>query len=315
MSKSNYVPTVYLSGGLGNQLFQIAGGLQFEPKRIVINTSQVNGRFDLTTFLQFVARNHGLQVIEDSTSPSAFFVKAHNLSLRSTRWVGKSAIQNFMVRVLVRAVHCFCTLSLTDVFTNQIDFNKFVSKNSDFSVIGYFQVEKVAKVIKKDLSEYLDFYLRSHSDPLAKNLDCDLMLHVRRGDYVSENQIGMLSLDYFDSALNAILKNDSISKINYFSNEEINPTFFSSTARVQEISQPVTQSAIELLAKMRSGRLFLISNSTLSWWAAYLSTNPKKQVVAPTPWFRTLSEPVNLIPKGWIRFPAIWSQGNESENG
>jgi hypothetical protein len=167
-------------------------------------------------------------------------------------------------------------------------------------------------VIRNELRDYLDFHFRGHSDASEENLENGLMLHIRRGDYVSENRIGMLSLDYFDNALTEILENHSISKLNFFSNGDLKPTVFNSTATVQEISQPVTHSALELLAKMRSGRFFLISNSTLSWWAAYLNTNSEKQVFAPAPWFRTLAEPLNLIPAGWIRLPAIWSQGNES---
>ena len=58
MRNGNSVPTVYLSGGLGNQLFQIAGGLQFKPKKIVINTSQINGNFDLSEFLGCHAHLH-----------------------------------------------------------------------------------------------------------------------------------------------------------------------------------------------------------------------------------------------------------------
>jgi hypothetical protein len=312
MSNRDCVPTVYLSGGLGNQLFQIASGLQFKSKKIVINTSQINGKFDLSGFLQFIAKKHSLQVVEESTSPSSLFVKAHNFALRSTQWVGKSAVQNFMVKCLARGFYCFCTLSLRGLYTNQVNFDKFVSKHSKFDVVGYFQTEKVAEVIKNELRDYLDFHFRGQSDASEKNLENVLMLHIRRGDYVSENRIGMLSLDYFDSALTEILKTHSISKLNFFSNGDLRPTVFNSTATVQEISQPVTHTALELLAKMRSGRFFLISNSTLSWWAAYLSTNSEKQVFAPTPWFRTLPEPVNLIPKGWIRLPAIWSQGNET---
>jgi hypothetical protein len=312
MSNRDCVPTVYLSGGLGNQLFQIASGLQFKPKKIVINTSQINGKFDLSAFLQFIAKNQGLQVVEESISPGFLFVKAHNFALRSTQYVGKSIAQNFMVSCLARVTYCFCTLSIRSLYTNQVYFDKFFSKNSKFDVVGYFQSEKVAEVIRNELRDYLNFHFRDHSNLPEKNLENALMLHIRRGDYVSENRIGMLSLDYFDCALTEILETHSISKLNFFSNGDLNPTVFNSTATVQEISQPVTHSALELLAKMRSGRFFLISNSTLSWWAAYLSTNSEKQVFAPIPWFRTLPEPVNLIPKGWIRLPAIWSQGNET---
>jgi hypothetical protein len=310
MLSKHSVITVYLSGGLGNQLFQIASGLQFNPKKLVINTYQVNGKFDLTAFLEFIADKHSLQMVEDSTSPGLLFKRAHNFTLRSSQWRGKSVVQNFIVKLLTRAVYFFCTLSLRDFYTDQIYFDEFVLKESDFDVVGYFQTEKVAEVIKDDLREYFDSHFEGHSDALEKNSECDLMLHVRRGDYVSENRIGMLSLDYFDSGITEILKTHSISKLNFFTNGEIDPTFLNSIFNVREISQPVTHSAIELLAEMRSGRFFLISNSTLSWWAAYLSTNSEKQVFAPTPWFRMLPEPVNLIPKDWKRLPAIWSQEN-----
>jgi hypothetical protein len=311
MRNSHFIPTVYLSGGLGNQLFQIASGLQFKTKKLLVNTSQVNGKFELTEFLQFLAHKNGLQIIEDSTSPKFLFRKAHNFLLRSTRWRGEFDLKNFIVKLLGRIIHSLWTLTLRDLYTDQDSCNEFSPKNSEFDVIGYFQTAKVAEAIREYLNEYLDSHYIVEKYKLEKSFENELMLHVRGGDYVSENRIGMLSLHYFNDVLARILKTYSISKLNFFSNSHINPTDFNFLSTIGDFSQPRSHSTIDLLARMRVGKLFVISNSTLSWWAAFLSTNSEKQVFAPIPWFRDLSEPVNLIPSDWTRVPAIWSQGND----
>jgi len=45
----------------------------------------------------------------------------------------------------------------------------------------------------------------------------------------------------------------------------------------------------------------IISNSSFSWWAAYLNPNPNKVVIAPGQWFTKSSgiDTKDLIPEGW----------------
>ena len=47
----------------------------------------------------------------------------------------------------------------------------------------------------------------------------------------------------------------------------------------------------------------IISNSTLSWWGAWLQKNKDHKVVAPHPWFGSelsFNDLSDLIPEGWI---------------
>jgi hypothetical protein len=307
-------PTVFLSGGLGNQLFQIAAVLQIEPKVLIINTSQTRSYFELEEFLQFLAKKRGMTITIDSTKPSLLFCKAHNYLLRSKQWRIRSKFHKLLINRSIQIVFIASGISYKEInLEEDLVKHKKVNPNSfRFNVIGYFQKERVAQNLRKDLNEYLDLSFGDALERQNSDFDSNITMHVRRGDYSSEEKIGMLSLSYFKSALTVILKTRSSSRLDFFTNGNVDPQEITCGADIKSLFEVDSTSALELLAKMRQGEIFLISNSTLSWWAAYLCENPKKQVFAPGPWFRKLSEPVNFIPNDWNRLPAIWSQGKNN---
>lgn len=312
MSDRNLTPVVYLSGGLGNQLFQLAMGIHFRSKILFVNTSQIRGSYELHELIIFLSQRKGMKIIEDHTSPSAFFIKKHNLILRSSQWSGKSVRLDFALNLLIRAIYLFQLKSTTKIFTQHSNFGAFENANWTFDVIGYFQSELYASVLKDDLNEFLDKTYGSIQKPQEMDRNSNLMVHIRRGDYISENKIGMLSLDYFINSLNEIQKSFSWSHLNLFSNGNIEIEKLRGIPGVGIVSEIDAPSAMELLAKMRNARYFMISNSTLSWWAAFLCQLSDKQVFAPEPWFRSLPEPVKLVPSRWDRFPALWSRRKDS---
>jgi|694.fasta_scaffold122687_3 hypothetical protein len=303
---------LYLSGGLGNQLFQLATGIHFNSKVLVVNTSQVRGEFELQEFLKFLSRKRGIQIIQDHTTPSKCFIKRHNIVLRTTQWLGRSFFQDFAVHLLIKSMNLFSQSTSRKLYTQQANFSTFRNGNIKFDIVGYFQSEATASLLRDDLNDYLNLTYSFAQDMQEIEAQSEMTLHIRRGDYASEEKIGMLSLTYFVNSLTKITKGKRLSKIKLFSNGKIDIRQLKSIPGVGVISEIDADCAMELLAKMRNAHFFLISNSTLSWWAAFLCELPNKEVFAPYPWFERLAEPVNLIPKGWIRLPAIWSQGNET---
>jgi len=61
----------------------------------------------------------------------------------------------------------------------------------------------------------------------------------------------------------------------------------------------VDNSPTATLQAMRFGRGYIIANSTFSWWGAYLSMTENAPVYAPSPWFKGMRSPEDLLPPHW----------------
>jgi hypothetical protein len=135
------------------------------------------------------------------------------------------------------------------------------------------------------------------------NTEVPLVVHIRRGDYKGQTTFGLLSEQYYRSAIDIINRSHSCDPIWVFSddvNEARKVLSWLPSGRVKYISDVDGQSAASLMA-MRLGSAYIIANSTFSWWGAFLSETKNPLVIAPDPWFIGQKEPRLLTPKSWIR--------------
>ncbi len=172
-------------------------------------------------------------------------------------------------------------------------------------LIGYFQsfvwpesVQNQLRLLKIN-HEGPDLHsLRREAESLAP-----VVVHIRRGDYKGQTTFGLLSEQYYRSAIDIIDRSHSCDPIWVFSddvNEARKVLSWLPSGRVKYISDVDGQSAASLMA-MRLGSAYIIANSTFSWWGAFLSETKNPLVIAPDPWFIGQKEPRLLTPKSWIR--------------
>lgn len=148
-------------------------------------------------------------------------------------------------------------------------------------------------------------------DALARRLDKpdSVILHIRRGDYVSVAQnaelLGFVGMDYYRAAIEHIRSLIHEPRFFVFSDDlewsRRELPQFGLRADYVDLPAPagVPQHAFEMQLMSR-GANFIIANSTFSWWSAWLAGNSARSVIAPARWFADSSvDASDLLPPHW----------------
>jgi hypothetical protein len=168
--------------------------------------------------------------------------------------------------------------------------------SDDTAIEGYFQSYKYFDEFKQDIIN--DFTFKFDILNKCKNFILQfinpLAIHIRRGDYVNHPGFWNITPEYIQEAINQFSDNDY--------------TFIIFSDDIKWCKQIFPEWAIfvegnnqfEDLCLMSLCDHNIISNSSYSWWGAYLNQNPNKKVIAPKNWF-TDPKPLNdLYPNNWI---------------
>ncbi len=179
-----------------------------------------------------------------------------------------------------------------------------ISYQPNMKIHGYFQSEKyfakhrnkIVKLFKP--SKKIKRYLKKHYGAILAHPKT-VAVHYR--SYLQEdpeqNHHNTLPLAYFEKAI-ALFPADSLfvvcsNKINWckenFASIPRNFVFIEGENHYHDFFL------------MSACKKHIISNSSFSWWSAYLSPSRKKSVVAPAHWFNPsyISDTQDLYPKKW----------------
>lgn len=178
------------------------------------------------------------------------------------------------------------------------------SKNKIFE--GYFESAKYFNEIREQLLN--DFTPKSekleHNKFLYQAIETSesVCVTIRRGDFLDEKNKGRFYIctpEYFEKGIQKMQTLLNHPKFIVFSDDiewcKKNMNFPKGTL-FERGDDPVW----EKLRLMYSCKHFIISNSTFSWWAQYLSRNPKKIVIAPKKWSNEGNYWKDLYDDDWI---------------
>lgn len=287
---------VKLIGGLGNQLFQYAVGLQLAMFH------QTVLKLDKEPFEQYKLHQYSLApfaIKESFASPEdvAALTGTTKKGLILFFFKVQRKLKPYYRRTVIRET----TLSLYDPNIFKTPRNVYLD--------GYWQSEKYFANIQDIIRSH--FTVKLEQDSLSRQLATQIAqtqsvsLHIRRGDYVTNprtNQVhGTVCLSYYHECVEHIAKRISSPHFFVFSDDH------TWTTENLHLDYPVTfvthndaSRNYEDLRLMSSCKHHIIANSSFSWWGAWLNPNPNKLVFAPAKWANDPSMNTrDLLPDGW----------------
>ena len=300
---------ISLSGGLGNQLFQI------------VNAFSVNEKIDLEWKLGFASENSlGEPEVNTFKLPESFSLSSRRLptrfEIRVHHWllaVGASGRK--IPTSLVWTLKLFSCVILRSYFGKFLFPNlpKALGYDPKFNpvdgnlLVGYFHSFKWVEK-SEILSQMRALEIRTPSATLNSLIKeaaekIILIVHIRLGDYEKETELGILASTYYRAGIQRAHTQVDYDEIWVFTNDErkSRSIFPSEWVFKSRWITEVDLSASETLNLMQHGHGYVLGNSTFSWWAAMLSKHENSLVLAPNPWFKAASAPRELIPPNWIK--------------
>jgi hypothetical protein len=178
-----------------------------------------------------------------------------------------------------------------------------ITYQNNILIKGYFQSELYFEDYKEEIINLFYFsddnliklnnFIKEINE---KNLPITI-IHIRRGDYLLNSDFHCLcpkeyyldSIDKLGNCCYIFISDD----INWVKKEFKNENFYYFESNDEILD----------LTLMTIGDNVVISNSSFSWWGAYLNRNKNKTIIAPKDWFgdKGPKDTHTLIPEKWIK--------------
>ncbi len=312
-----------IKAGLGNQLFQYAYAKALAIRSnssLMIDPSWYKNIDPKDTLRVFLLDKYAISTPISEKSDGYNYHKLHEIFIKIVL-----KLRQFFFK---ENAYTYYPRLAQPIFSpdNQIDI-----------IEGYWNVpkyfEEYSDIIKKEfrlkspLGEYGSTVEKRLQD-LSSSGKTLVLLHVRRGDYISNIHAnayhGVKDLSYYEDALKRLSKESAIGASTHFvlSSDDteflqaeiiplIKKTYTEENVTVEGeqftiLSNEASLLNYEELHLMSLCHHFIIANSTYSWWAAWLSgtaekLGQKKIVIGPKQWVNNPNEKTpDVLPPDWI---------------
>ena len=275
--------TIHSRGGIGNQLFCLFAGLALADKlecRLYIDPSQHRH----TAHLPFLVD----QLIRKSPSGLSSTIEC----LREP--------QTQLGRLIQKIGIPRCCDFIEPSFQFSQDF---FSTSKGSCAFGYFQSWRYLELVSIERRNEVREAINHLASNPASFRPRDIVIHVRRGDYLKSGvrEIhGILPYRYYSNAIAALRAAGQSGEVWVVSEDRLGDLSELENAIGSSVAQVDATSPWTDLQTLITSPSLVIANSTFSWMAGWLNQGVTP-VVAPEPWFFTKKiDTSDLIPPHWF---------------
>ena len=249
--------------GLGNQLFQTAAYLKYRKQKEKVIISFLGD-------IHIPKRLYCLDSIFER--PNWLYFDNSQALNRATKFIAKTS-----------AYLRFGTY-LPHLGINDRNFSSIYYRSSAKNILfldGYFNQKWTYYTLKKEFSQLKlkQIELNKQHLQICNN---EVVIHIRGGDFLKIPNLNICNLEYYKRSINYALSKG------YYSFKLISEDQIYGREILKEIKKCFIGLKIKMLDTcsikndfnlIRSSRLAILSNSTFSWWASFLSTSKKEFIV------------------------------------
>jgi Glycosyl transferase family 11 len=268
------VNRIYLSGGIGNQLFQIS----------------------FAHFLQS-QNNSNVQVVKLSTNKGpihsrlSFFQNSTECSHCELRINRGMPFFNDIINPWNRSQNRSLGLRVLDYrhepFIKPLEIEL---KGNRFTYLGYFQNKEFVLPIQDSLISDIKKILTNYDLPselMSKDFQYEV-IHIRQGDtktFRNLKRVGILSGGYYSSVLLRKIRVSEGSKRIVITDDKSGAHQVLRGIKYDALYGPDDLSPYQALKVMASAGSLITANSTFSWWGGLLAMENGAEVIIPQPFF------------------------------
>lgn len=296
----------WLTGGLGNQMFQYAAGLALAERRrtiLKLDPSWYRENLDYEGHVRYALSC--LNITEQFATEEEID-RVRGLPYSRLRHWADAAARGLRLRPATPRPppnwHGPPGFAFYPGFFEQPD-NTYLQ--------GMFQSEKFFAPVADLVRQHFTF--RYPATPAVEALAArirsgpSIAVNFRRGDYVRKEQVrrefGLLDADYYHRAVRLLRERSPEATLYVFSDDiEAVAREFQPAGPHEFVRCVQPWHVHDYLRLMSLCDHLAVANSSFSWWAGWLNPSPAKLVIAPDPWFaRSELDTSDVVPASWTR--------------